>query len=128
MPVPDTRPSSVSQRHWEGPPSLEKWLISEMFEEATYEALELALEPGDRHILYTDGIVEAANPAKRVRTAPTAHAFHGVNESLAADPFADALLAEITNWTGPVRGSGRKTTSPCSSSTSTPVRIPNWRK
>src|SRR6266403_2048853 len=79
---------------------LENGLILGMFEEATYEALELALEPGDRHILYTDGIVEAANPAKELYGTDRFMRFMESNKSLAADPFADALLAEITNWTG----------------------------
>jgi serine phosphatase RsbU (regulator of sigma subunit) len=79
---------------------LENGLILGMFEEATYEALELALEPGDRHILYTDGIVEAANPAKELYGTDRFMRFMESNKSLAADPFADALLAEITIWTG----------------------------
>src|SRR6266404_6214531 len=79
---------------------LENGLILGMFEEATYEALELALEPGDRHILYTDGIVEAANPAKELYGTDRFMRFMESNKSLAADLFADALLAEITNWTG----------------------------
>src|SRR6266576_6121433 len=43
---------------------LQNGLVLGMFNEATYEALELILEPGDRHVLYTDGVVEAANPAQ----------------------------------------------------------------
>ncbi len=79
---------------------LENGLILGMFEEATYEALELTLEAGDRHILYTDGILEAANPAEELYGADRFMRFMEANKSLAADPFADALLAEITNWTG----------------------------
>src|SRR5215469_3116964 len=43
---------------------LENGLVLGIFDEATYKTLELPLEPGDRHVLYTDGIPEAANPAK----------------------------------------------------------------
>jgi len=32
-----------------------------MFDEATYEALELILEPGDRYLLYADGVLETAD-------------------------------------------------------------------
>jgi len=71
---------------------LENGLILGMFEEATYEALELALEPGDRYILYTDGIVEAANPAKELYGSDRFMRFMESNKSLAADPFADPTI------------------------------------
>ena len=34
-----------------------------VFAESTYEQAEFAIAPGDRVILYTDGITEARNPA-----------------------------------------------------------------
>jgi phosphoserine phosphatase RsbU/P len=71
-----------------------------MFEEAAYAALELTLEPGDRHILYTDGILEATNRAQEMYGADRFMHFMKSNKSLSADPFADTFLAEITNWTG----------------------------
>jgi serine phosphatase RsbU (regulator of sigma subunit) len=40
----------------------ENGIVLGMVEEATYEALELPFESGDRYVLYTDGTVEAANP------------------------------------------------------------------
>jgi phosphoserine phosphatase RsbU/P len=87
---------------------LQNGLILGMFEEATYEVLELALEPGDRHILYTDGILEAANPAEELYGADRFMRFMEANKSLAADPFADAFLAEIANWTGPSADQGQQ--------------------
>jgi phosphoserine phosphatase RsbU/P len=79
---------------------LENGLILGMFEEATYEALELTLEPGDRHVLYTDGILEAANPEQELYGTDRFMRFMEANKSLPADPFADALLAELGNWIG----------------------------
>ena len=78
---------------------MENGLVLGMFEEAVYTALELALEPGDRHILYTDGILEAANPAQETYGVDRFIEFMNVNNSLPADQFADTFLAEITNWT-----------------------------
>jgi phosphoserine phosphatase RsbU/P len=79
---------------------LENGLVLGMFAEAAYAALELPLEPGDRHALYTDGILEAANPAQEMYGADRFMRFLEINNSLKADQFADALLAEIARWTG----------------------------
>jgi phosphoserine phosphatase RsbU/P len=77
---------------------LENGLILGMFPEATYEALELRLEPGDRIVLYTDGILEAANPAQEQYGADRFMRFMENNTSLRADQFADAFLLEISRW------------------------------
>ena len=69
-----------------------------MFPEATYEALELPLESGDRIALYTDGILEAANPAQEQFGADRFMRFMENNKSLRADQFADAFLDEISRW------------------------------
>ena len=71
-----------------------------MFNEATYEALELILEPGDRHVLYTDGVVEAANPAQEEFGADRVMRFMESNKQLVADEFADSFLAELSHWSG----------------------------
>jgi sigma-B regulation protein RsbU (phosphoserine phosphatase) len=79
---------------------MENGLVLGMFEDATYETLELTLEPGDRHVLYTDGILEAANPSQELYGTDRFMRFMEANKALAADHFADALLAEIGNWIG----------------------------
>ena len=87
---------------------LENGLVLGMFEEATYEALELILEAGDRHILYTDGILEAANPTEELYGADRFMRFMEANKSLTVDTFADAFLAEIAKWTGPSADQGQQ--------------------
>jgi sigma-B regulation protein RsbU (phosphoserine phosphatase) len=77
---------------------LENGLILGMFPEAAYEALELPLEPGDRIVLCTDGILEAANPAREEFGADRFMRFMENNKSLRADQFADAFLEEISRW------------------------------
>jgi serine phosphatase RsbU (regulator of sigma subunit) len=79
---------------------LENGLVLGMVEEASYSAIELALEPGDRHVLYTDGVVEAADPAQELYGATRFMGFMEKNHALNAERFADALLAEIASWTG----------------------------
>ena len=79
---------------------LDNGLVLGMVEEASYEALELALEPRDRHVLYTDGVVEAANPARELYGTDRFMQFMDSSRALDTGPFADACLAEIAKWTG----------------------------
>ena len=68
--------------------------------DARYEELELPLEAGDRLLLYTDGLTDAANASEdffgleRVKIALTA----GV--ALAPDAAVDALLNTMDAWSG----------------------------
>ena len=78
---------------------VENGLVLGIFAEADYQALEIPLEPGDRHVLYTDGILEAANSAQEMYGGERFAAFLEVNRSLKADQFADSFLAEIGRFT-----------------------------
>lgn len=80
---------------------LENGIVLGMVDEATYEALELPLEPGDRYVLYTDGIVEAANPNGEQYGTEGLRRFVEENHSLHTGQIADAILREITAWVGP---------------------------
>jgi serine phosphatase RsbU (regulator of sigma subunit) len=77
---------------------LENGLILGMFPEATYEALELPLETGDRFVLYTDGILEAANQLQEQYGVDRFMRFIEDKTGLSADDFADAFLGEISSW------------------------------
>jgi len=77
---------------------IENGLILGMFPEATYEDLEIPVEPGDRFVLYTDGILEAANRLQEEYGAERFMRFMENNTSLSADRFADAFLREISCW------------------------------
>jgi phosphoserine phosphatase RsbU/P len=76
----------------------ENGLVLGMFPEATFEAVEIPLDPGDRIALYTDGILEAANPAEEQFGKERFMRFMEKNSSLRADQFADAFLEEISRW------------------------------
>jgi len=82
-------------------------LILGVFDEAAYETLELPLEPGDRYVLYTDGIPEAANTAKEFYGIDRFAQFIEKHDTLGAEQFADASLTEIANWTGQSTGQGQ---------------------
>jgi len=78
---------------------MENGLVLGLLEDACYDSLELTLESGDRHILYTDGILEAANPALEMYGVERLMHFLEKQRSLNAGEFADALLADVGRWT-----------------------------
>lgn len=63
-----------------------------------YANTALELSPGDRLLLYTDGVVEAANKNQEFFGERRLAEFIAVNEDLPADAFADALLAKVNAW------------------------------
>jgi phosphoserine phosphatase RsbU/P len=79
---------------------LENGLVLGMFEEATYEALEFPLEVGDRYVLYTDGVPEAANPSEEQFGVDRFMRFIENHRHLGADQFAETFLAELSRWSG----------------------------
>jgi sigma-B regulation protein RsbU (phosphoserine phosphatase) len=68
-----------------------------------YANIPIELQPGDRFLLYTDGIPEASNVAQEFFGEDRLKAFIEDSESLAADAFADALLARLAQWSGSLR-------------------------
>jgi len=79
---------------------LENGMVLGILEDSTYESIEIPLKPGDRHVLYTDGILEAANPAAEMYGPERFMRFLENNHELNAGQFADSLLTEIARWTG----------------------------
>jgi serine phosphatase RsbU (regulator of sigma subunit) len=87
---------------------LENGLILGMFYEATYKALERPLEPGERHVLYTDGILEAGSPTAELYGEDRFMHFMDNNHTLNAEQFADAFLEDIAKWSGQPAGQGQQ--------------------
>jgi serine phosphatase RsbU (regulator of sigma subunit) len=76
---------------------MENGIVLGMIDEAEYSALEIPLEAGDRHVLYTDGIPEAAD-ADQVqygvdRFMQYIESHHTVSVSQFADDFCTELAA-----------------------------------
>jgi phosphoserine phosphatase RsbU/P len=87
---------------------LENGLLLGMFGEASYEALEFPLEPGDRYMLYTDGILEAANSAQEQFGADRLMSFMKNRKHLEAEPFSQTLLDDLAGWSNQAVGQGQQ--------------------
>jgi serine phosphatase RsbU (regulator of sigma subunit) len=79
---------------------LENGLVLGIVEEADYETLEYQLEPRDRHVLYTDGVIEAASSRGEQYGTDRFMRFMDLNRALDTKSFADSAVAEIAKWTG----------------------------
>jgi sigma-B regulation protein RsbU (phosphoserine phosphatase) len=78
----------------------ENGLFLGKFDFATYASVELPLMPGDRILLYTDGIPETENPAQVAFGDERFQQVLGEVQSCSADQFADHLLTELSRWSG----------------------------
>ena len=75
-------------------------LLLGLTEDAAYSAVELPFRPGDRCVLYTDGMLEAKNGAKEEFGSSRFLDFLEKQAYLAAAPLISASLAELTRWSG----------------------------
>lgn len=71
---------------------------------AAYRNTELELAPGDRVLLYTDGVTEARNGAEEDFGDERLRELAATAGDLAPDAFADELLRRLETWRG--RGEG----------------------
>ena len=71
-----------------------------IFPEGTYKSLAAALEPGDRFVLYTDGITEAPSPLDEEFGIERFKDFLAQNAACSAQEFCDAMVERITAWCG----------------------------
>ena len=87
---------------------LENGLVLGIIEEASYEALEFLLEPGDRYVLCTDGILEAANSAQEQFGADRLMSFLKNHKHLEAEPFSQTLLDDLAGWSNQAVDQGQQ--------------------
>ena len=74
----------------------------------SYSLVQLPVEPGDKAILYTDGIVEAENLSQEMFGVDRFKKFLEANYALGANEFIDALIDEVSRWSGQPSGQGQQ--------------------
>jgi two-component system, sensor histidine kinase ChiS len=70
-----------------------------MFPEDSFSSEEISLVPGDRIIMYTDGVVEAWNPYREEYGIERFKTLISDNSHLKADEFAELTAEMIRTWT-----------------------------
>jgi sigma-B regulation protein RsbU (phosphoserine phosphatase) len=78
----------------------ENGLILGLFSGCDYKTFTCCLEASDRCLLYTDGLVEAFNPAGEEFGSERLQSFLASHASSCAAAFCDELMAQITSWRG----------------------------
>ena len=76
----------------------ENGLMLAAFDFATYAEIALPLQAGDRLLLYTDGLIEAANSAGEFFGRDRLAVLLLQTASLPPDQAADAILASVRGW------------------------------
>jgi phosphoserine phosphatase RsbU/P len=77
---------------------LENGIVLGMIGDAEYTTLEIPLQPGDRHVLYTDGIPEAADASEEQYGFDRIMRYIEAHHAVPANQFADNFVAEIATW------------------------------
>jgi len=85
----------------------ENGLLLGHFPGESYSVVQLPVEPGDRAILYTDGIMEAKNSSSEMFGIDRFKRFLETNHALGTNEFIDALIDELSRWTGHPKGQGQ---------------------
>ena len=75
---------------------------------AAYSAVEVPVEPGDKAVLYTDGIPETTSPSEQEFGADLFKGFLESHHDMKADMFADLLFDELACWSENPKGQGQQ--------------------
>jgi hypothetical protein len=78
----------------------ENGLMLGMFPEAAYSSVEIRVGPGDRCLLYTDGLFEAKNGAQEEFGKSRCKEFLETQRDIPAERFANTLLESVAVFSG----------------------------
>jgi phosphoserine phosphatase RsbU/P len=73
-------------------------MVLGVMSETTYEQIEVPLAPGDRLILYTDGIVEVENPAGEDYGEARLGSVAAEHRARAPQAMLDTLFADVSGF------------------------------
>jgi serine phosphatase RsbU (regulator of sigma subunit) len=79
---------------------IENGLMLGPFPHSDYDHVSTGIEPGDRVLMVTDGVLEAAAPDGEQFGLERLKLFLEENAELSSDGFADALLERLGEWSG----------------------------
>ena len=71
-----------------------------LFPEAVYSSAEIQVEPGERCLLYTDGILEATNAAREQFGTLRFKQFLETHHEIPPARFANILLDSVAGFSG----------------------------
>jgi len=86
---------------------LQNGLLLGLFPEAIFSSVDVPVEPGDKLLLYTDGILETKSPSEQEFGVDLFKGFLESNHNLNSDAFADLLLDELSSWSEQPKGIGQ---------------------
>ncbi|MCU1220291.1 MAG: Serine phosphatase RsbU, regulator of sigma subunit [Candidatus Angelobacter sp.] len=78
----------------------ENGLMLGIFPESAYKSMSAALDPGDRFVLYTDGITEAPSSSGEEFGIERFKSFLAEHAALSALELCDALVKRVSEWCG----------------------------
>jgi sigma-B regulation protein RsbU (phosphoserine phosphatase) len=78
----------------------ENGLMLGIFPEGSYKSMTTPLEPGDRFVLYTDGITEAPSLSGEEFGMDRFKSFLAEHAGRSAQELCDALVKHVTAWSG----------------------------
>jgi phosphoserine phosphatase RsbU/P len=78
----------------------ENGLMLGMFSESVHSSVEIHVDPGDRCLLYTDGILEAKNAAHEQFGKSRCKEFLETQSDIPAARFANTLLDRVAGFSG----------------------------
>lgn len=87
---------------------LENGLLLGFIKDAPYSFVEVGIQPGDKVVLCTDGILETRSPSMEEFGPDLFKVFLEANHNLKADKFADLVLDELTGWSENHKGNGQE--------------------
>jgi phosphoserine phosphatase RsbU/P len=87
---------------------MQNGLMLGLFPHETYFSDQVSIDSGDRIVLYTDGVVEAANAFDEQYGSDRFKQFLETEKSLSADRFAETLLGELSQWSAGPAGQAQR--------------------
>jgi phosphoserine phosphatase RsbU/P len=91
-------PAMLMLRNGEVTEIVENGLILAAFNDATYTETRHELKPGDRFLLYTDGVIEAANAQGDAFGQDALSALLRQTRALAPAGAADQIISAVQQW------------------------------